>query len=78
MSDTPIEVEGRSSRMECAMCGLKAEIRAGRPTFEYGGCVWGIGKLEWYDDVIGVPRCLNLCYRCAEKLAEVAKSETTA
>lgn len=53
------------------MCNRESKVIDGYTVFEYGGCVWGVGKLEWYDDIKGRRHCLNLCYRCAGKLAKI-------
>jgi len=41
--------------------------------FVCDGNVEGVGKLEWYDEVIGASRRFDLCYKCAKKLAEIVE-----
>jgi hypothetical protein len=61
--------------MKCAMCGRKSKIIAKHEIFEYSGSVWSVDKLMWYDDIKGTLKRLNLCYKCAEELAEIAKAK---
>jgi hypothetical protein len=64
--------------MRCAMCGRKSETvtcpsGAKYSVFECGGDAQGAGSLKWYSDTKGQGEYLDLCYRCAEKLAEIIK-----